>query len=343
MKTLILQKLHITRGDKTRKPRLVWSNPIAWREAKTKASAARASVLRYGFIFFGLGGALAMLVMVALRDSPNYPSFIDANSYNPANNQLTVYAADGSVQTLSLDPSLAITFTDTQALTRADSISSTPNHAALGNAIGDLMAHVGGGRLSVNATPITVEKNGQKVATAWSSLDVYTIPRKLGISDARKGLLGATIVEFAVILLIVTNAAASTVTREKEDGTLDLLLSTPITSRYYIWGKLRGLVSFVLPLVAVPVASAGHVRHLRRLPAIQQLERSEFRMDRLSRIASILLAGHAGDRGRLRVDPGDEHVPAPAQDRDGRHEQRGNRRRHLRCHGLVRLFGAQFP
>src|SRR5437867_2955196 len=63
-------------------------------------------------------------------------------------------------------------------------------------------------------------------------------------------------IEFAVILLIVTNAAASTVTREKEDGTLDILLATPITSRYYIWGKLRGLVSYVLPLVAVPVASA---------------------------------------------------------------------------------------
>jgi ABC-type Na+ efflux pump permease subunit len=63
--------------------------------------------------------------------------------------------------------------------------------------------------------------------------------------------------EFAVILLIVTNAAASTVTREKEDGSLDLLLTTPITSRYYIWGKLRGLVSFVLPLVAVPVISVA--------------------------------------------------------------------------------------
>ena len=54
----------------------------------------------------------------------------------------------------------------------------------------------------------------------------------------------------------MTNAAASTVTREKEDGTLDLLLTTPITSHYYIWGKLRGLVSFVLPLIAVPVVSA---------------------------------------------------------------------------------------
>jgi ABC-type Na+ efflux pump permease subunit len=71
----------------------------------------------------------------------------------------------------------------------------------------------------------------------------------------RNYLLGAVVLEFAVVLLIVTNAAASTVTREKEDGSLDLLLTSPITSRYYIWGKLRGLVSFVLPLVAVPILS----------------------------------------------------------------------------------------
>jgi ABC-type Na+ efflux pump permease subunit len=60
-----------------------------------------------------------------------------------------------------------------------------------------------------------------------------------------------------VIILIVTNAAASTVTREREDGTLDLLLTTPITSRYYLWGKLWGMVNFMLPLVAVPVISAA--------------------------------------------------------------------------------------
>jgi len=40
--------------------------------------------------------------------------------------------------------------------------------------------------------------------------------------DARQ-FCCATVIELAVILLIVTNAAASTVTREKEDGTLDLL------------------------------------------------------------------------------------------------------------------------
>src|SRR5690606_19402061 len=89
-----------------------------------------------------------------------------------------------------------------------------------------------------------------------STLDLSPVQRKVSTSLARQFLLGAMIVEFAAILLIITNAAASTVTREKEDGSLDLLLSTPITSRYYIWGKLRGLVAFVVPLIAVPVASA---------------------------------------------------------------------------------------
>ena len=93
-------------------------------------------------------------------------------------------------------------------------------------------------------------------------------PAACSIDDVRRSSCSARrIIEFAVILLIVTNAAASTVTREKEDGTLDLLLSTPITSRYYIWGKLRGLVSFVLPLIAVPVAQRGDLRRLRSASA----------------------------------------------------------------------------
>ncbi len=50
IRSWFLQKLHLSTGDKTRKVRRVWSNPIAWREAKTKASAARATVLRYLFM-----------------------------------------------------------------------------------------------------------------------------------------------------------------------------------------------------------------------------------------------------------------------------------------------------
>ena len=34
---------------------------------------------------------------------------------------------------------------------------------------------------------------------------------------------------------------------------MDLLLTTPVTSKYILWGKLRGLVSFTTPLLAGPV------------------------------------------------------------------------------------------
>jgi ABC-type Na+ efflux pump permease subunit len=107
------------------------------------------------------------------------------------------------------------------------------------------------GKYYVTATPYQ-----GNYANTWQSISAVPPAHRLSDSDTRTALLAMTIIEFAIILLIVTNAAASTVTREKEDGTLDLLLSTPITSRYYIWGKLRGLVSFVLPLIAVPVLSA---------------------------------------------------------------------------------------
>ncbi len=75
------------------------------------------------------------------------------------------------------------------------------------------------------------------------------------VQDTRNLLLGLIIVEFCVSLLVATNTSASAVTKERESQTLDLLLVTPITSRYYIWGKLRGLVSFMLPFAAVPTVT----------------------------------------------------------------------------------------
>jgi len=51
--------------------------------------------------------------------------------------------------------------------------------------------------------------------------------------------------------------AATSISREREAQTLELLLSTPLTSRYIIWGKLRGLVSFTLPLICVPVLTCA--------------------------------------------------------------------------------------
>ncbi|MGH7214387.1 MAG: ABC transporter permease [Tepidisphaeraceae bacterium] len=229
LKGWFLQKIHLSTGDKTRKPRGVWNNPIAWREAKTKASAARASVLRYGFIAAGVVGAIVLVVMYA-TERP-YNRFITSQSYDPANAQLSILKGDQDVTIYRVTPRTVVTLNGNQV--RLDDLT---------------------GKYEVAQDPNTTPS--QRGAPTLTNLALRDIPRRLDAATVRNWLLGAVIIEFAVILLIVTNAAASTVTREKEDGSLDLLLTTPITSRYYVWGKLRGLVSFVMPLVAVPVVSA---------------------------------------------------------------------------------------
>ncbi len=224
IKTWVLQQLRISKGDTTRKPRYVWANPIAWREARTKASASRASLVRYGFIAAGLAGAVVLVLMFSRETLSG--EYILPSSYNPMNRMLSIANAK-EAKTIPVLPNVSVTINKQEAT--IDALN---------------------GRYQVVAKGID-PKSG-----ALMSIDLTEIPRRLGAAQTRSFLLGAVIVEFAVILLIVTNAAASTVTREKEDGSLDMLLTTPITSRYYIWGKLRGLVSYVLPLVAVPVLSA---------------------------------------------------------------------------------------
>ena len=75
------------------------------------------------------------------------------------------------------------------------------------------------------------------------------------VTTARQWFSGLIIFEFVTVLLMATNTAATAITREREAGTMELLLSTPLTSDYIVWGKLRGLVSFTVPLMAVPAAT----------------------------------------------------------------------------------------
>jgi ABC-type transport system involved in multi-copper enzyme maturation permease subunit len=221
LKVWILKKLHVSKGETRRKPRYVWANPIAWREAKTKASAARASFMRYGFMAAGLVGALILVILFSQQQVVG--KYITAASYDSIRQTLTIIEGD-KAETFKVSPATLVTYKGENA--SLDALY---------------------GKFSV----ANVGTQGKLL----TSIDLVDIQRRVSADLARNLLLGAVIVEFAVILLIVTNAAASTVTREKEDGSLDLLLTTPITSRYYIWGKLRGLVSYVLPLVAVPVVS----------------------------------------------------------------------------------------
>lgn len=130
-------------GERTRPPRTVWHNPVAWREAKTRASGGR--VVRLVIIAGGFAGPLVLLLF-----------------------------------------------------------------------------HLRGG-----------------------------IQRAL----VPEWLSALIIIQFVLALIIATNAAATSMTKEKESRTMDLLLTTTLTSKYIVWGKLRGLVSFAMPLLAGPVVA----------------------------------------------------------------------------------------
>ena len=186
----ILAKISPKTADKTRKPRTVWQNPVAWREAKTKGSAARSSLLRYSFIGAGLLGAVVLVWLYWSTQAAVVPDYVDSSSYNAVQNYFTIYSQEGTPTTLSLNPPPTITL---------DGKPAAP---------GDIRTH-----LSVVAVPVV---NSQGQQTSWSTLAITDLPRKLSASQARQFLLGATVVEFAIILLIVTNVAASTVTREKK-------------------------------------------------------------------------------------------------------------------------------
>ncbi len=77
------------------------------------------------------------------------------------------------------------------------------------------------------------------------------------IGTFRDLVLYTTLGELIVISLIAINMSATSVAREREDGTLDLLLTTPITSGAYLSGKLRGIIAYLLPLIAVPLGTLG--------------------------------------------------------------------------------------
>ena len=76
----------------------------------------------------------------------------------------------------------------------------------------------------------------------------------------RLALLTTVWAELLVVGLVAINVSATAISREREDGTLDLLLTTPITPQAYLSGKLNGTVSYLLPLLGVPIvtlAAAG--------------------------------------------------------------------------------------
>ena len=73
----------------------------------------------------------------------------------------------------------------------------------------------------------------------------------LTLADTRQWLKGTVVVELLVTIFIATTTAATSMTREKESNTLELLLATPLTSASIITGKIWGLVYAAGPMLFV--------------------------------------------------------------------------------------------
>ena len=81
----------------------------------------------------------------------------------------------------------------------------------------------------------------------------------INASEMRIALLGVVGAEIVVVLLTAVSLSATAVSREREDGTLDILLTTPIQPGPYLSGKLTGIVQFLIPMLAVPFVTLGAV------------------------------------------------------------------------------------
>jgi len=75
------------------------------------------------------------------------------------------------------------------------------------------------------------------------------------LDQLRAAFMTLLAMEIGIIGLTALNISATAISQEREDGTLDQLLTTPLTPSYYVSGKLRGIVSFLVPMMALPIAT----------------------------------------------------------------------------------------
>lgn len=76
--------------------------------------------------------------------------------------------------------------------------------------------------------------------------------RALSPDSFRLWILTLVCSELVIITFAAISLSASAIAKEREDGSLDLLLTTSITPKMYLGGKIRGLTLHLLPMVLVP-------------------------------------------------------------------------------------------
>jgi ABC-type Na+ efflux pump permease subunit len=68
----------------------------------------------------------------------------------------------------------------------------------------------------------------------------------------RLWILALVCFEIVIVTFAAISLSSSAIAKEREDGSLDLLLTTSITPKIYLGGKVRGLTMHILPMVLVP-------------------------------------------------------------------------------------------
>ena len=82
---------------------------------------------------------------------------------------------------------------------------------------------------------------------AYLVLFAYHATGAFSAAEVADWLAALTIIQFALVLIIATNTAATSITKERESLTLDLTMTTRLPSKYNHWGKLLGLMSSAAP------------------------------------------------------------------------------------------------
>ncbi len=115
---------------------------------------------------------------------------------------------------------------------------------------------------------------GAAAAALWLCHD-----RQIAGDTFHAVLKSLLLVETAVIVMVAIYMSAGSVSSEREDGTLDLLLTTPITLKQYIWGETAqpGGFSVSDPGRADPDDHARVVLHIDRIR--RRLEDREVQID----------------------------------------------------------------
>ncbi|MBN2583326.1 MAG: hypothetical protein JXL80_09665 [Planctomycetes bacterium] len=85
-------------------------------------------------------------------------------------------------------------------------------------------------------------------------------------ADARMFVLVVTVIQMFVMLTVGATLAASCISYEREQGTLDIMLSTPITPRYFITGKVLGIIRYLGMFLAMMLLVTLGAFLIARLP-----------------------------------------------------------------------------